>query len=164
MSESSAYPPRDERAVARFVENAAKSFADLGFPRMAGRVLMALMSADEDGLTSAELAERINASPPAVSSAVRFLIRAQVVDVLPVPGSRRDRYRLADDTWYTSAAAEGGIFKLFGDLAESGVRALGGPRTPSGRRVAEMRDFNRFIQRALTDLRERWLATRPKRV
>ena len=45
--------PRDEAQVRLFVENMAMFLADWGFPRMAARVLMVLMAADEDAVMQA---------------------------------------------------------------------------------------------------------------
>ena len=45
---------RDEAAVRQFIEHVAMTFADLGFPRMAARVLFVIMCAEEDALTAAE--------------------------------------------------------------------------------------------------------------
>ena len=62
---------RDEEAVRGFVERLALLFADWGFPRMAARVLFALMTAEAPGLTATELAQRLDASAAAISGAVR---------------------------------------------------------------------------------------------
>ena len=94
---------RDEEAVRRFVEQIAMQFADWGFPRMAGRVLFALMTADEPGLSAAELGARLDASAAAISGAVRYLGQLRLVVRDPVPGSRRDLYRLANNAWYAAA-------------------------------------------------------------
>ena len=64
---------RDEEAVRQFVEHLSMTLADQGFPRMPARVLLTLMSADEEALTAAEIGQRLGVSPAAVSGAVRFL-------------------------------------------------------------------------------------------
>jgi hypothetical protein len=151
---------RDEAAVRRFVEHLAMTLADWGFPRMPARVLVTLMSADEDGLTAAELAERLGASPAAISGAVRYLLHIGILAREPVPGSRRDRYRLPDDPWYEASTAKGPLFRTVADLADDGVAALGGPATPSGARVAEMRDFFLFVQAELGGLLQKWEAAK----
>jgi hypothetical protein len=45
-------PRRDEAAMRTFVEQMARTLADWGFPRMAGRVLFAMMSSDDEALTA----------------------------------------------------------------------------------------------------------------
>jgi DNA-binding transcriptional regulator GbsR (MarR family) len=158
MTEDS--PVRDEEAVRRFVEQIAMQFAEWGFPRMAARVLFALMTADEPGLTAGELGERLDASAAAISGAVRYLGQLRLVVREPVPGSRRDLYRLADNAWYVSASAEMGLYKSLIATSESVLDALGGPRSPARARVAEMRDFLLFLQDEMAGLLEKWNATR----
>jgi predicted transcriptional regulator len=147
---------RDETAVRHFVEHIAMTFSDLGFPRMAARVLFVIMCAEEDALTAAQIAERLDISPAAVSGAVRYLIQIQMLHREPVPGSRRDRYRLPSDAWYEVSALKGNIFKIFSELAREGVDALGGEATGPGTRVAQMRDYFAFVHNEMPSLLDRW--------
>jgi predicted house-cleaning noncanonical NTP pyrophosphatase (MazG superfamily)/predicted transcriptional regulator len=147
---------RDDDAVARFVEHMAMVLADWGFPRMAARVLMTMMAADEASLTAAELADRLAVSPAAISGAVRYLMHIGMISREPVPGSRLVRYRLPDDAWYLATATKSDLFKIFGDLADEGATALGGMDTPSGARVSEMRDYFKFAHTELPAILSRW--------
>jgi DNA-binding transcriptional regulator GbsR (MarR family) len=152
-------PPRlqrDEPAMRNFVEQMARTLADWGLPRMAARVLFVMMSADEQALTASELAQRLGVSPAAISGAVRYLIQINMVAREPVPGSRRDRYRLVDDSWYEVTLAKMTLIKTIAEAAEQGVAAAGGPGTPAGARLAGMRDFYVFVQEAMPGLLDRW--------
>lgn len=149
-------PQRDEAAMRNFVEQMARTLADWGLPRMAARVLFVMMSADEQALTASELAERLGVSPAAISGAVRYLIQINMVAREPVPGSRRDRYRLVDDSWYEVTLAKMTLIKTIAAAAEQGVVAAGGPDTPAGARLAGMRDFYVFVQEALPGLLDQW--------
>ncbi|MDA3647932.1 MarR family transcriptional regulator [Saccharopolyspora indica] len=142
--------------MSQFVENAAMTFAEWGFSRMAARVLMTLMTADEDALTAADLSERLGVGPPAISGAVRYLMQLGIVERRPVPGSRRDSYRLRDDAWYTSSVTKGGIYQAIAELAEDGVRALGDTGSPAVERITDMRDFFRFIHAEMAGLLDKW--------
>jgi DNA-binding transcriptional regulator GbsR (MarR family) len=145
-----------------FVEQMARTLADWGFPRMAGRVLFVMMGADERALTAGELAERLDVSPAAISGAVRYLTQINMIVREPVPGSRRDRYRLVDDTWYEVTLAKMTLLKTIVDYAEQGVAAAGGDRTPAGTRIAGMRDFYIYVQEALPALMDGWAERRPR--
>lgn len=151
---------RDEEAAHAFIERVAMTFASFGFPRMAARVLMTLECAEEDGLTARDLAERLDASPAAISGAVRTLTNMGLIFRDPVRGSRRDVYRLPDDPWYEMAMAKGNIYKQFADLTMDGVDAVGGPTTNAGRRVGELHDFFLFIGVEIEDLFVRWREVR----
>ncbi|MFJ8579064.1 GbsR/MarR family transcriptional regulator [Micromonospora sp. NPDC093277] len=152
-------PDRNEEEVHLFVERMAMAFADVGFPRMAGRVLFTVMSADEP-LTAAEIGERLGVSAAAVSGAVRYLTQFAILVREPVKGSRRDRYRMPDNPWYEATITKTGLYKNFIDIANGGVEALLGRDTPSGERVAEMRDFFVFVQEEIDGLGERWRSRR----
>jgi DNA-binding transcriptional ArsR family regulator len=152
---------RDEEAVRRFVERMAALLADWGFPRMAGRVLLVMMAADEESLTAADLGQRLGVSPAAISGALRYLTQLHIVVREPVPGSRRDRYRLPNDVWYEVGLGEVPLFKTLAELAGDGVAALGGTGSPAGARMARMREFYQFMQNEMPTLLERWKAEHP---
>ncbi|GAA2774884.1 GbsR/MarR family transcriptional regulator [Saccharopolyspora taberi] len=154
---------RDEQAVGQFVENAAMTFAEWGFSRMAARVLLTMTTSDEEALTAADLAERLAVSPPAISGAVRYLMQLGIVERRPVPGSRRDSYRLRDDAWYVSAGTIGGVYQTLADLTDDGVRALGSEPSPALDRVRDMRDFFRFVHDEMDGLLERWRQSKKDR-
>lgn len=153
-------PAPDADAVRQFVERAALLFADWGFPRMPARVLFALMTADEPGLTATALAERLEVSPAAISGAVRYLSQLGFVVREAVPGSRRDRYRLRDRTWYTAVSTAVSFYDVLIDAADEAIEPLGGPQTAAGGRVAEMRDFFRFVRGKLPQLLAEWQQSR----
>ena len=151
---------RDPDQVRAFVEHLALVFTDWGFPRMPSRVLISLMAADEDALTAAELADRLEVSPAAISGAVRYLIHIGMLQRVPTPGSRRDRYRLPLDPWYESASLRDGYMSQVVSVSGEGVAALG-QDTVAGRRIGRMRDFFLFIQDELGDLLAKWKADHP---
>ncbi|SCG47548.1 GbsR/MarR family transcriptional regulator [Micromonospora inositola] len=152
-------PARNEEEIHLFVERMAMAFADVGFPRMAARVLFSVMSADGP-LTAAEIGERLGVSAAAVSGAVRYLTQFAMLVREPVKGSRRDRYRMPDNPWYEATVTKTGLYKNFIDIASGGVAALAGRETPGGERVSEMLDFFLFVQEEIDALGERWRARR----
>jgi predicted transcriptional regulator len=154
--QTSAVPGRDEQALRDVVEQFGRILADWGLPRMAARVLFVLMTADEPSLTAGELAERLQVSPAAISGAVRYLTHIRMVARDPVAGSRRDRYRLVDDSWYEVTLEKRTLLTTLADLAREGVVAAGGERTPAGERLANMRDFYDFVQQEMPSLLDRW--------
>ena len=151
---------RDPDRVREFVEHLALVFTDWGFPRMPSRVLITLMAADEEALAAAELAERLDVSPAAISGAVRYLIHIGLLQRVPTPGSRRDRYRLPADPWYESGSLRDGYMSQVVAATSEGVVALGAD-TAAGRRIARMRDFFVFVHAELGDLLAKWKAENP---
>jgi len=150
---------RDPAAVNRFIETFASAFVDAGVPRMPSRVFAAILASDAGRLTAAELGERLQASPAAISGAVRYLIQVSLIVRERDPGSRRDVYAVGDDGWYEAIVRRERLLDLWARAVRDGVAALG-PDTPAGRRLAETLAFFEFLQAEMPALLERWRARR----
>jgi DNA-binding transcriptional regulator GbsR (MarR family) len=149
----------DEAAVSRFVERFAAEMAEAGMQRMASRVFASLLASDESALTSAELSERLQISPAAVSGAVRYLTQAGMVGREREPGSRRDRYRLHNDLWFETFTRRDQLLARWEKVLRDGVESLG-PDSPAGLRIAETAAFMQFLDSELKGLMTRWHAHR----
>ncbi|MEU8825939.1 MarR family transcriptional regulator [Streptomyces sp. NPDC048636] len=148
---------RDPEAVSRFVERFAADLAEAGMQRMGARVFAALLVSDSGQLTSAELAERLQISPAAVSGAVRYLTQVAMVAREREPGSRRDRYRLHNEVWYETLTRRDQLLIRWEGTMRDGAEVLG-PDTPAGRRVSETAEFFEFMQQELPKMLDRWRA------
>ncbi|MDX6743898.1 MarR family transcriptional regulator [Actinocorallia sp. A-T 12471] len=145
---------RDEPAVRDFVERMALAWAEMGFPKMAARVLMTFMAADAPVLTAAQLRDALDTSPAAISGAVRYLMHIGMLRRHPLPGSREHAYSLYEDTWY-QVTVNSGFYTTMSGLTDDGVAAAG-PDTEAGRRLAEMRDFFVFLEAEMGGLVDKW--------
>ena len=150
---------RDREAVLRFIERFASALMDAGMPRMPARVFAALLASDSGRLTAAEMAEQLHVSPAAISGALRYLQQVNVLTRERRPGSRRDHYRLLDDTWYEMTLRREQIMSRWISAGREGIEVLG-PGTPAGRRMTESVEFFEFVRRELPALIERWRAQR----
>ncbi|UGY92726.1 GbsR/MarR family transcriptional regulator [Streptomyces gobiensis] len=148
---SSAY----DEAVSAFVERFAADLTEAGMQRMASRVFACLLASDSGALSSAELAERLQISPAAVSGAVRYLAQVHMVTRERVPGSRRERYRVHADVWYEALTNRDAVIGRWMSTFKAGIDALG-PDTPAGHRLAETAEFFEFMRKELSSLMERW--------
>ncbi|MBS1698166.1 MAG: MarR family transcriptional regulator, partial [Actinobacteria bacterium] len=92
-------------------EAAASMITAVGFPRMPGRVMMALIAAPAEGYTAAELAERLGVSPAAVSGAVRYLQSLHIVHRVSRAEQRRDHYVIVEDTWYEMMTNNSSVYE-----------------------------------------------------
>ncbi|WP_376770679.1 GbsR/MarR family transcriptional regulator [Streptomyces physcomitrii] len=152
-------PRRYEGEVPDFVERFAADLTEAGMPRMSARVFACLLAEDSGQLSSAELAERLRASPAAISGAVRYLSQIHMVGREREPGSRRERYRVRADIWYEAFTGRDKELSRWESTLKSGVDVLG-PETEAGRRLAETADFFEFMQSELATLMDRWRARR----
>ncbi len=144
-----------DAAVARFVERFAAILQDSGVPPMPARVFVALLSTDSGSLTAAQLAERLQASPAAISGAVRYLVQVSLIGREREPGSRRDRYRVWDDAWYEATLRREHLLARWEESAREGIEVLGAG-TPAGQRMAESQAFFAFLRREMPAVLERW--------
>ncbi|MGH3647573.1 MAG: GbsR/MarR family transcriptional regulator [Micromonosporaceae bacterium] len=146
---------RDDDVVARFVERFAATLADAGFPRMPARAFVTLLTTDSGHLTAAELAEKLQVSPAAVSGAVRYLVQVELASRSREPGSRRDHFVVHDDVWYEANVNKGPLYRRWSELLRDGAEALG-EDTPAGARISRSRAFFDFLQDEMPALLKRW--------
>jgi predicted transcriptional regulator len=110
---------------------------------MAARAFACILAEDSGQLTAAELAERLEVSPAAISGAVRYLTQVGMLVRGREPGARRDHFRLHDDVWaemYTSRLV---VLRHWEEALAEGVELLG-TDSPAGRRLDESREFLRL--------------------
>lgn len=138
-----------------FVERFAAGMVASGMPRMAARVFALLLSRDEGAATAAELGDALQASPAAVSGAVRYLIQVHLVTRSHRPGDRRDVYRLYGDHWYEIVGNREHDLHEWARLSREGVDAVG-LTTPAGRRLDETARFFEFLATEMSQVMERW--------
>jgi predicted transcriptional regulator len=150
-----ATPQRDPEGVSRFIERFAAMLVEAGVPRMPARIFVALLASDSGRRTAAELAELLQISPAAVSGAVRYLAQVNLIVREHEPGSRRDHYRVHDDTWYEATVRREQQLARWTVSVRDGVDALG-PDTPAGRRLAETLAFLEFLEAEMPALLARW--------
>jgi DNA-binding transcriptional regulator GbsR (MarR family) len=149
----------DPAAVERFIERFTALLVDSGMPRIASRILITVQAADSARLTAAELAERLRASPAAISGGVRYLTQLGLVHRGREPGSRRDHISVDADVWYQAIAQRDQLMARWVANLRDGAEVLG-PDTAAGRRFADSVEFFEFMRAELEQVIERWEAHR----
>lgn len=155
-------PSSDPDGLRGFIERFTSALADAGMPRMPARVFVALLASDSGRLTAAELAETLQVSAAAISGALRYLTQVNVITRERQPGSRRDHYRLLDDTWYEMTLRREQIMTRWIAAGREGIEVLGAD-TAAGRRMAESVAFFEFVHAELPALLDRWRTERRRR-
>ncbi len=149
-------PPRHPT---RFVEQFAVAMAELGLPRMPARVFSLLLGSPEESLTAKELATRLEVSPAAISGAVQYLIRTNMVIRSRATGERLDRFGLGTHVWDQMLAAGAAAYAPLTTLCADALENDDVP-APVRLRLTETRDFLTFLSGELPELARRWRATR----
>jgi DNA-binding transcriptional regulator GbsR (MarR family) len=140
-----------------FVERFASVLTESGFRRMPARVFAALLATDSGRLTAAELAGLLHVSAAAISGAVSYLVQVNLASREAEPGSRREHYRVHNETWYEAIASKDQVLDRCERSLREGIDVIG-RETPAGARIAETLAFFEFIQTELPAMLERWRA------
>jgi DNA-binding transcriptional regulator GbsR (MarR family) len=148
--------------VRRFVERFALLLVEGGLPRMPARAFACILAEDSGQLTAAELAERLEVSPSAISGAVRYLTQVGTLVRGREPGARRDHFRLHDDIWAEMYSSRLVVLRRWEQALAEGVELLGTDR-PAGRRLDDSREFFAFAQEEVTGIVQRWRERRAAR-
>jgi predicted transcriptional regulator len=145
--------------VRSFVEKMGSLMFETGIPRMPARVFSALLASSSGRMTAAELSAMLDASPAAISGAVRYLIQIGLVARERETGSRRDHFVLHNDVFYELMSQDARALQAWESGIRSGVDAVG-EDTPAGRRMLEMLDFFGFLQEEIPAMMQRWKVRR----
>jgi DNA-binding MarR family transcriptional regulator len=142
----------DSQAAA---EQLAVVLAGHGLQRMTARVLATLLFSEQSSVTMGELAQTLNASAGAISGALKMLTSVGLAERVAAPGSRRDHYRLRDNAWAILFTSQNETLAAMQAAADAGMTALDS-RSPAFHRLAQMRDFYRFLTAEIPALLHRW--------
>ena len=143
------------RARDEFVDRSA------GMPRMSARVLAHLLTLDDGRATSSELSQSLQASPAAVSGAVRYLEQLTLVRRTRERGSRRDHFVLDRGMWAGYMVRGLEVLDLWSSVLRSGAEAVG-QRSPAGSQLAEDAELFTYLGAELKDAMRRWQETHPR--
>src|SRR5664280_3354770 len=153
---------RDKRAsrisAERFVEEIGLVFDSMHLPRMAGRVLGAILLGPTDGMTAADLAETLQASKGSISNMTQLLIHYRFIERTVRGGDRRDRFVVKSGAWARMMLWRVELLQRLQELAADGLELLGPDGNPEP--LEEVRDMYAFLERELPKLFERFEETR----
>jgi DNA-binding transcriptional regulator GbsR (MarR family) len=138
----------------RFTEEIGLVFDSLHLPRMAGRVLGAILIGPADGLTAAELVETLQASKGSISNMTQLLIHYRFIERTVRGGDRRDRFVVRSGAWARMILWRIELLERLQELASDGLELLGPDGNPEP--LEEVRDMYAFLERELPRLFDRW--------
>lgn len=136
-------------------ERLALTLIEGGLQRMSARTLAVFLFTDQDSVTAGEIAMRLEASAGSVSGAIKSLLAVGLIERVPVPGSRREHYRLREDAWATLFTSQNTVIQAMLQAAAAGIAATG-EGDAAHRRLAQMHAFYQFLLGELPALLHRW--------
>lgn len=144
---------RDPKAVFAFEERLAEMIIATGSPRMVGKILSCLFTSDSGRLTSAELVQRLQVSPAAVSTAVRWA-EEQGLIVREVGARGKQTYTIEGNIGHRSILTSVNSNFLLARISLDGAEILG-PATPAGARLNKIGTFMTLISQDLGESLQR---------
>jgi DNA-binding MarR family transcriptional regulator len=140
-----------------FAERMALFFETLGGTRTMGLLYGWLTVCEPEHQSITEMARELGVSKASVSTVVRQLTLAQMVERVPVPGSRQHHYQLRTGGWAQILRARVARLGPGEAAAEFGLSRIGPGRPGVQERLHEMRDFFLFLESEYGDeLVRRW--------
>ncbi|MFJ4656997.1 MarR family transcriptional regulator [Nocardia sp. NPDC088792] len=156
-TEPSVLAPRRLETVRAVEDRMAATLIGTGLPRMSARVLAALLTTDDTGMSAAELGRQLRVSSASVSKSVGYLEGEGVIRRERIPQRRVERYVVDPDAWFQAILASAQRNHQLADSARRGSDLLG-RTTPAG---ARLHALSRFHQQLTNDIIERARHWRP---
>ena len=138
----------------RFCEEIGLVFDSLHLPRMAGRVLGAILLGPSDGRTAGDLAETLQASKGSISNMTQLLMHYRFIERTVRAGDRRDRFVVKSGAWARMILWRVELLQRLQELAVDGLELLAPDGNPEP--LEEVRDMYAFLERELPKLFDRW--------
>ena len=139
-----------------FVEDVGLYFEQMGYPRMAGRILGWLLICDPPIQSAGELAEVLQASKGSLSSMTRLLIQVGLIERAGLPGQRRDYFRIRPGAWPQLIKVQMQSMTGLHQMVERGLTMLQDRAPALQERLREAHDLYAFLERELPALLQRW--------
>lgn len=146
-----------------FADEIGLLYEDLGQPRIRGRVLGWLLVCDPDYQSAEDLATVLRVSRGSISTTIRLLVRAGLVERQTIRGNRRTYYRIRPDSWTAVFEERTQTAKRMRELAERGLELLDGEPAERQRRMEELHDLTTFYEREAPAVLARWREQRQNR-
>ena len=143
-----------ERADAKadYVRQVAAYWEKGGFTHAAGLILGQLMVCEPAEQTQADLADALGLSMGSVSTQLRTLTDAGMVERSPQPGARAAVYRLPQDMWIRILGTEAGRIAGLRTLADAGLAVAPASRRD---RIGSLDQMVRFFEQEWPLLEQR---------
>jgi len=141
-----------DEAALRFIEDTALLYEQVGYPRMAGRILAGLTICDPPRQTAGQIATALSAGMASVSANIRRFVDFGIVERFAMPADRRDYHRLLPTMWPRSMERSLPLLAAFREVADRGLKLTGGRPEDCRVRVGEMCGFYGLYEQGLREL------------
>ena len=139
-----------------YLEELGTMLSGFGMPRIAGRVLSALLIADPPEQTAEQLAATLQASRGAISSGTTLLETMQLIERRRRPGDRKDYFRNKPNAWFEATKQQVVLIAQLRRLSERGLEVVQSDDPEVTKGLRDMRDMLTFYEREMPAMFARW--------
>src|SRR4030065_2245808 len=129
-----------------FIEDIGLYFEQMGLPRMAGRILGALLITDPPSQSITDLSVRLSASKSSISIMARLLVERGLIERVASPVPRRDYYRFKPGGWNIYMRQWLGLIAGLHQITERGLALIDEKPPALKERLKEAHDLFSFIE------------------
>lgn len=151
-------PLGSQSGLSQFIENMGLQYEAYNVPRIGGRILGLLM-ANPNPMTSEEMSEILQVSRSSISTNLRTLLMADLVEQVSVPGDRRDYYVFSEDAWLRILEIRLQQVLTMKEAAEEGLQSLE-EEHPARERIEELLSWAQMVQEAYEQMSGEWQSRR----
>ena len=147
-----------DRAIreSHFVEEVGLLADEIGETRMFGRVVGHLLICDPPYQTAQQIAETLDASRGAVSTAIRQLLRAGIIQKHAVPNSRSTHVCIQDHPWPEVLGRYVAFLRIFVGVVEQGLQVMADDAPERRQRLVRLRAFFEYLEREIPPVIDRY--------
>jgi DNA-binding transcriptional regulator GbsR (MarR family) len=138
-----------------FIEDIGLYFEQMGLPRMAGRILGALLISDPPPQSITDLSERLQASKGSISIMARLLVERGLIERVASPMPRRDYYRFKAGGWIIYMRQWLGLMSGLHQITERGMLLMANKPDPLKKRLQEAHDLFSNIEQEFPPILEK---------
>jgi DNA-binding transcriptional regulator GbsR (MarR family) len=129
-----------------FIEDTGLFFEQLGLPRMAGRILGALLISDPPAQSIPDLALTLQASKSAISTMTRLLTEVGLIERTPSPIPRRVYYRFKSGGWILYMRQWLALMAALHEITERGLGLMANQPPELKERLLEAHDLFSLLE------------------
>ena len=135
-----------------FIEDIGLFFEQMGMPRMAGRILGALLISDPPQQSINELAEKLQTSKSSISIMARLLVENGLIEKAHSTVPRRDYYRFKTGGWLIYMRQWLGLMSALHEITERGLTLMQEKPAQLQERLQEAHDLFSYIEQEFPTL------------
>ena len=139
----------DER---HFIEDIGLFFEQMGMPRMAGRVIGALLIADPPSQSLIDLSIKLKASKGSISLMTRMLIEQGLIERVASPMPRQSFYRFRPGGWINYMRGWLSLMSELHAITERGMALVETKIEPNNERLLEAHDLFSLMEESIPNV------------